>query len=256
MDTNTATIASANHQEEAADDPERRKSLEQILDLVMGIEADEVRQRYPDLAPFCTGKWGPFSDGDWTYATDGQICVRVPRRPDVPDRKWPQPNAGPLFIGHGEMRMRPIDVSELPPENREECPYCRRGYITNHDDLSVEVNGAAFAARYISMLNNLPNVRISEALSEHTLSFLFDGGEGLIMSLRGITLGTIHKGETCESALKESKYRRNMNLLISLRDSGFLKEEDDGWTYCVADEVYDALRRLDQDEVDDDEAAA
>jgi hypothetical protein len=63
--------------------------------------------------------------------------------------------------------------------------------MTDHDDLSAEANGAAFAARYISMLSNLPNVGISEALSDHTLFFLFDGGEGLIMSLRGTTLGTI-----------------------------------------------------------------
>jgi len=45
--------------------------------------------------------------------------------------------------------------------------------MTDHDHLSAEANGAAFAARYISMLSNLPNVRISEALSDHTLFFLF-----------------------------------------------------------------------------------
>jgi hypothetical protein len=44
-----------------------------------------------DLKPFCDkgsfrGLEAPFTVGDWTYATDGHICIRVPRRADAPER--------------------------------------------------------------------------------------------------------------------------------------------------------------------------
>ena len=43
-----------------------------------------------DLQPFCCTSrhqiMQPFSIGAFTFATDGVVCVRVPRRPDIPER--------------------------------------------------------------------------------------------------------------------------------------------------------------------------
>jgi hypothetical protein len=90
-----------------------------------------------------------------------------------------------------------------------------------------------------------PHVRIDETLSHvhggPVLRFQFDGGEGLIMGLAGITCGTIRKGETYERALKESKYRTAMNLLKFLLDAGALEERESGGEYRVPDDVWFAI---------------
>jgi hypothetical protein len=46
--------------------------------------------------------------------------------------------------------------------------------------------GCAFNPKYLALINSLPNCRISHpAIANEASYFVFDGGEGLIMPLRG-----------------------------------------------------------------------
>jgi hypothetical protein len=89
-----------------------------------------------DLSPFHSSPYvdqarhpfvlAPFSLGDWTYSTDGFLCVRVPRRPDIPelaqDPRFPRFEAPYWHLFPKKLFTAPI----LPPPilERHPCPHC------------------------------------------------------------------------------------------------------------------------------------
>lgn len=103
-----------------------------------------------DLAPFCsfdttmrfTRAGGylskPFSFGDYTYATNGHVAIRVPRREDVAENAdAPNLTIQPLFAKADDFVMASlpsIDLSNVAVakcatcrgrKSGVECPYCR-----------------------------------------------------------------------------------------------------------------------------------
>jgi hypothetical protein len=70
----------------------------------------------------------PYSQGEWTYATDGKILIRVPRLPEITNEKGPK--SEPLF---NEAMLRPVTVwQSLPPFELgvENCEWCSgTGYM-------------------------------------------------------------------------------------------------------------------------------
>ena len=85
-----------------------------------------------DLQPFCsTDKTrvrivSPFSIGDWTYATDGRMLVRVPRLADVPEYDGPawtiQP---PQYLTDNPPGDVWLPIPELPPATPDvPCQKC------------------------------------------------------------------------------------------------------------------------------------
>lgn len=162
-----------------------------------------------DLQKFCGDEpyrpylLKPFSQGEWTYATNGHICVRVPRIEGAatPDNA---PNAAALFVGVTtpcDMALPKIKIPKGPTEKIEcsdcegsghvhECPDCQcecdgcdgTGKCWPREDVSVELAGNPFAARYVRLLYELPNVRIpSKEKHGAPMPFKFDGGEGVLM---------------------------------------------------------------------------
>jgi hypothetical protein len=90
-----------------------------------------------DLKPFCSKDTDrnsittPFSQGEYTFATDGYIMVRVPRRPKVEARKNAPNAAGmPSFALDGEW----LPIPDIDKEASEPCLHCQeKGKVARKD---------------------------------------------------------------------------------------------------------------------------
>ena len=164
-----------------------------------------------DLKPFCGNDplrfylHRPWSQDEFSYATNGHIIVRVPRRADIAENK-DAPNTAKVFANWVDPD-RPLPPISIPPEIGEpecrvcdgrgtmhNCPDCGctckrcegRGATSNHSDLSIGFAGECFAAKYIKILMQLPSVTIANPKEkEGPLPFAFDGGIGMLMPIRG-----------------------------------------------------------------------
>lgn len=165
-----------------------------------------------DLMPFCSRDDArpyierPYSRGEWTYATDGRILVRVPRIDDVPDNDK-APDAQKLFdqnTGGEHIKLPAFEIPKPGPaeecdecEGRgvdHECPDCKctcsechgTGEPVRGKRTSVGIDHVTFAGRYMLLLQALPNVELTLPPGPDVPShFRFDGGEGLLMQMRG-----------------------------------------------------------------------
>lgn len=153
-----------------------------------------------DLQPFCSTDpvrghiVEPFSHGEWSYATDGHIMVRVLRRADVPERKAaPGDEAERIFANLGERLFLSTTLKIAKPRLVRcwlcegyglDCPECNgTGCIPTRR--STELLGAIFDARYVRMIANLPDLHLpATAPALGPLAFRFDSGEGALMSMR------------------------------------------------------------------------
>ena len=152
--------------------------------------------------PFREYLHAPFSRGDFTFATDGKIMVRVSRvRSITAEAKEIKHLYRPLEGLQGaEFRVLPRAI--LPEVRTEECDVCE-GRGTLHDcpdcecgcekcngtgdqneKISVAVDGVPFALRYIKKLLALPHIAVAKAEFEKPLLFQFLGGVGSLMPLR------------------------------------------------------------------------
>lgn len=151
----------------------------------------------------------PFSKGDWTYATNGHIIIRVPL---VAGLREDGTNAEKIFED-ATKGVRPslnFVVPELPPlteaqavkcsecdgtGSAHDCPSCDcscddccgTGLIDGAPPdklVSVQVGGVPFACDYIRLISTLPSVQITKPIKEKPWWFAFDGGEGILMPLR------------------------------------------------------------------------
>lgn len=158
-----------------------------------------------DLTPFCSKDEGrsylhtPFTRGGFTYATDGRVCVRVPRREGVvghekaPDASKvfpsPLPQTTPLRIANlPEREMLPCgdcDDSGLAhscPDCTHVCEKCG-GSLEYEEHRTVRLRGKRFSAIYLRMVAALPGVEAA-IMAEPPfpkLYFRFDGGDGVLM---------------------------------------------------------------------------
>lgn len=162
-----------------------------------------------DLQPFCSTDPArpylhqPFSRGEWTYATDGHVLVRVPRRPDI-DENAKAPHAERVVEGYPLLSdLIPLPAIPLLGPEYVECRTCQ-GRCTQHDCpdcshdckacdgkgeiealVSVAIGPAVFGVPLLRLVAALPGVRIPAApVPGKPMRFLFDGGEGLIAARR------------------------------------------------------------------------
>jgi hypothetical protein len=136
----------------------------------------------------------PFSLNDHTYASNGHIAVRVPRRPDIPENKK-APNADKrLAWDFSRIKFAPMPEPESLPSEcwpcqgrgyQHMCPDCRckcehcggSGKLT----ACVRIGKTVFDARYIETIQALPGLKIGKPPKEPgPLPFRFTGGEGLL----------------------------------------------------------------------------
>jgi len=163
-----------------------------------------------DLQLFCaddaiqTRLATPFSRGDWTYATDGHIAVRVPRRPDVPDRD-DAPDVERVFAatGYDPLKARLIQPTTLPPPEIVTCWRCIGGGVhrrgrkrkvtceecngagTTRADEAVRIGDRLCARQCAERLAFLPDLHMDS--SDLILAFRFAGGEALVSPLLAAT---------------------------------------------------------------------
>lgn len=164
-----------------------------------------------DLSKFCGNDMTreylskPFSVGQFTYATNGHVMLRVPRRPDAAeqtiDAKWDAPFAAldkttfsPLALDLPKARAE-MECSACEGEGREhecsdcehECPDCHgTGKEDGERRVTTTVRGHTYQLRYVRMMLSLPGVEVADATEAvKPLIFRFDGGIGAVMPTRG-----------------------------------------------------------------------
>jgi hypothetical protein len=129
-----------------------------------------------DLSPFCADPYPhPFTQGDYTYATDLHIIVRVGKRDDAPiDPEPPVWNLGKYFARADLVKYRGlVEVSEEYrwPEGVSDTVACKIGV-------------AWFDQKYIHKLNVLPGLETSHSGQLEPMPFRFTGGVGLLMPMK------------------------------------------------------------------------
>jgi hypothetical protein len=157
-----------------------------------------------DLRAFCGTRESRYSINEpWVskgfeYATDGQICVRVPTsRPEkgLADGR-PAPPAADVFKGpfHGADVSLPWPAGPYEAEcpdclglgikiccscgHEDECPLCK-GY----GRYALEFDGMKINARHADRIRLLPNVKYARVEPGKVMPFVFDGGEGVVKTL-------------------------------------------------------------------------
>lgn len=164
-----------------------------------------------DLMPFCSRDsfrsasiGEPFSREEWTYATNGHVMLRLPRRDDVPERAdapvaekvWPT-TPEPVF------RAPKVSILPIPKEvecnacegrgTKHDCPDCAcvcktcggTGHVSDDAKSAVRIGEIDIATRYARLLMTLPGLLISDPPKDaYVFQFRFDGGEGILMPLR------------------------------------------------------------------------
>lgn len=170
-----------------------------------------------DLQPFCSKDEAryylhtPFSFGDFTYATNGHLLVRVPRLADIsaPDGPITSASVESVLVCHEGATFSSIPPFALPAHEMIECDWCEgSGKDEFFDDLAddkcdecagtgkmprprtMTVRGVIFDADYIARIAALPGALFSDAPApgskpgngpQKPTPFKFDGGVGCIV---------------------------------------------------------------------------
>jgi hypothetical protein len=119
----------------------------------------------------------PWTQGQYTYASDGRIVVRVPKLAAYPPvvRTVPPPNAAYVFDSY-PAKGNYVTLPALP-KKKVLNPDARECTLIEH---------RKFDGYYIRLVIQLPLVRFSLSAYGVTdpMPFKFEGGEGLLMPLR------------------------------------------------------------------------
>ncbi len=170
-----------------------------------------------DLAKFCSlpplrlNLERPFSIGEYTFATDSRIIVRVPRIPDVavPEDQTIAQKVLSLFADFDDSVLAPFTPVPLPAARTHVCDTCYGIGELKHADCpnctghtchdcdgtgkgdpyghqSGYFRGATFDLYYWSLLQELPGLCLPRTCHEQDpLPFSFDGGVGYLMPMLG-----------------------------------------------------------------------
>jgi hypothetical protein len=170
-----------------------------------------------DLQPFCGKEESrpyvnqPFRIGDFTFATDGRILLRIPAEDgDLPPAGAPGGLSGQLvhmfkdlseavFAAPGSATLPPAPpTGECPScDGRgfvHDCPHCEcvckgcdgRGDLDPEKATSTTFAGATFCLAYIRQMLALPSIEIAAetAANGGPMLFRFAGGVGVLMPMR------------------------------------------------------------------------
>lgn len=160
-----------------------------------------------DLESFCANEWElrtylqrPWRDGEWVYATNGHMMVRVPAdaAPDAAVRAANQPNNPPdmfrkmLDDHQGEFLVMPPLPAETAcdscggsgtfglDDEKEECATCLG---TKHAFTRFALGDVGFNLHYLHQLAGLPQCRIRTHGDKQPAAVVFDGGHALVMPM-------------------------------------------------------------------------
>lgn len=171
-----------------------------------------------DLKQFCSTDrmrpylHQPFSRGDFTYSTNGHLCVRVPRMAEYQEQEKPAPEK--LFTSYFKDVARGTVAVDLPKVvtnivdcdtcdgrgTEHYCPDCSctcdrcdgEGTVDKTELVTVRIGNATFDAKYLRKLLTLPNFRMdANPPKAEAASFTFEGGEGIWMPMRWEDAATV-----------------------------------------------------------------
>ena len=136
----------------------------------------------------------PFTRGEWTYATNGHIAVRVPKIDGVeilPEKYIPSLEGLFQSVGGNDFIalpwMPPLEECQLCIGTgiAYECPECDGEGEFEHGTHSYcckECGGSHFDLFYLYLINGLPGAKFSPGAGQEGMAcFVFDGGEGILM---------------------------------------------------------------------------
>jgi hypothetical protein len=148
----------------------------------------------------------PFTQGNYTYATNGHIMVRVQKVDSVgPCKSKVKFDASKPLVGIERLKFETFSFS-LPPDPgkkgtcvdcdgrgyKHDCPDCEctcnfckgSGEADPEGRISTTIAGRAFCLRYVRMITSLPTPQIAKTDGETPLYFRFEGGVGALMMRR------------------------------------------------------------------------
>jgi hypothetical protein len=124
----------------------------------------------------------PFSIGDYSYATNGAIAIRVPRQVGVSDLPRDRIRDVQLIIDKPlALAGRYKTISYRVP--RQDCDDAGRL-------LFVDILGLCISAKYARRIRKLPDVKFTVVSAVRSvplssaLGFRFTGGHGMVMPLK------------------------------------------------------------------------
>lgn len=163
-----------------------------------------------DLQKFCSEDetreplMKPWRDGDFTYASDGRVIIKVPAEPgDVVQPKTPTPEKVAIifswFNGPGlEWQKLPT----LPVLETQGCGVCHGDGEHECDcgcvhkcgncdgvgkipiDAHLDIGPARFNCYYLRLIADLPGLEIAVRGELDPMMLRFDGGVGVLMPMR------------------------------------------------------------------------
>ena len=142
----------------------------------------------------------PFNRGEWTYATNWHIAVRVPKidgiatlaEKHIPELEglFKRTRSDNAFValpplpplekclmcnGSGQVEYGSTDVSA--------CWHCGGTGVARYKP--VKVGGSHFDLFYLSLIKGLPGAKFAPGAGRMDMArFVFDGGEGILMPMR------------------------------------------------------------------------
>lgn len=147
----------------------------------------------------------PWSEGMWSYASDGRIMVKIPRDVNIPENPKAPTRLHEVWkaFPDGEVDWMPLpEIPEKPdPERCGECLgsgrcicSCEHEHDCGQCDGTGEkevIQSIHYGVRrmncdYLRLIERLPNPLCAVAYGDkHTaLAFKFDGGTGLVMPIK------------------------------------------------------------------------
>lgn len=119
----------------------------------------EVGQRMIEILKFCEGPGAapgydrPFNHNGFTYATDGQIVVRVPQQPMWPERAFLLPGMATLLFDHA--RLPAAMWSDAMKAKQCSC-----------NEAFIQYGRHCVALKYARLMNTLPGLQLAPDASE------------------------------------------------------------------------------------------
>ncbi len=139
----------------------------------------------------------PWSDGSYSYACDGRMLLRVPRRSEIAERDT-APGVAHLVAGTSGEEHFPLPLQPLPAFRP--CGACRPLKDSEGNGACAECDGTGtvpmvvpvvvgpqyISNLYLARLHALPGARLANHPSDKNgpLHFHFDGGDGVVMPIK------------------------------------------------------------------------
>jgi hypothetical protein len=138
----------------------------------------------------------PWTVGKYTYATDGNMLIRITKMAGFPPSESAPKISGPLAK---ILDSNPPEWHCIPfvsPPKEIPCPWCKGTGEEDGDECdscdgtgckvdieAVMIGNSHYGSGYLNLLAALPGIEISPNDPEGPAKFRFDGGCGIIMPM-------------------------------------------------------------------------